>query len=202
MSKAKPVLFLKAHVGSYTRSDGTVVQAHETSARSAVPRHRSIVEAATYSGGHHEEHSVSHLPNQSSRGIRVGAGDKAHAMEHARATFSAAGLKRKGTDTISGAEQYESASHAGEIWHNNGTVHVVVQRKSKAAAPAASGGLHHTDLREGDEIEGPDGEKHEYSHTQRGVGRMVVHTGAGHTFPTERDGTLKGFKKTGHNFAD
>jgi hypothetical protein len=31
---------------------------------------------------------------------------------------------------------------------------------------------------------------------------MVMHTAAGHTFPTERDGTLKGFKKTGYNFVD
>ena len=99
MSKTiKPLLFLKAHVGSYTRADGTVVQAHETN------------------------------------------------------------------------------------------------------RPAA--GLHHRDMREGDQFVSASGEHHEYSHTERGIGRMVVHTAAGHTFPTERDGSLKGFKKTGHNFMD
>lgn len=71
-----------------------------------------------------------------------------------------------------------------------------------AAAPAAPAGLHHKDLREGDEIEGPDGERHEYSHTQQGLGRKVVHTAAGHTIPTAKDGSLEGFKKTGTNFAD
>ena len=63
-------------------------------------------------------------------------------------------------------------------------------------------GVHHKDLREGDEIQGPDGQKHEYSHTQQGLGRKVVHTAAGHTLPTAKDGTLEGFKKTGTNFAD
>jgi hypothetical protein len=135
----KPLLFLKAHVGAYTRSDGTVVQAHDTSvqASASVPKHRKIVEAATYSAGQHKEHNVTHTPEHSSRSIRVPAASKAHAMEHARDTFSAAGMKRTGSDVLSGAEQYESSSHTGEIWHNNGTVHISVKKKSRSAAPAA-----------------------------------------------------------------
>jgi hypothetical protein len=171
-----PVLFLKAHVNAYTRSDGTVVQAHDTKMQASVakPKHRQIVEAATYSAGRHEEHSVSHTAQHSSRAIRVPSAEKAHAMDHARDTFAAAGLKRSGSDVISGAEQYESPSHAGEIWHNNGTVHVSVKRKSKAAAPAgdprapADGEVGHEEykaygkyFRKGDKVRDPYGKTHE-----------------------------------------
>lgn len=87
-------------------------------------------------------------------------------------------------------------SHVGAYTRADGTV-VQAHETNRPAA-----GLHHRDLREGDQFVSASGEHHEYSHTERGLGRMVVHTAAGHTFPTERDGTLKGFKKTGHNFMD
>lgn len=110
-----------------------------------------------------------------------------------------------------GANEYDLLkSHIDAYTRKDGTVVAAHEDKRTALSniPAKGGSakkeskpIHHSDLKEGDQLIGPDGEKHEYSHTKRGLGRMQIETRAGHSFPTEKDGSLPGWKKTGTNFA-
>lgn len=101
----------------------------------------------------------------------------AHLAEHARYK----GLAEKAEGAIGKPSASKPKATAGK-------------QKATASKP-----LHHSDLKEGDELIGPDGEKHEYSHTTRGLGRMKIETRAGYSHPAEKDGTLPGWKKTGRN---
>jgi hypothetical protein len=72
--------------------------------------------------------------------------------------------------------------------------------KVKASlAPAHTPDPHHSSLEEGDELLDEKGQKHEYSATHRGIGRMQVEMRSGHKLPTGSDGKLSGWKKTGRN---
>ena len=71
--------------------------------------------------------------------------------------------------------------------------------KKAAAAPTHTPDPHHSDLEEGDELLDEKGQKHEYSATHRGIGRMQVEMRSGHKVPTGSDGKLEGWKKTGRN---
>jgi hypothetical protein len=97
----------------------------------------------------------------------------------------------------------EHARYKGLAEKAEGAIGKPSASKPKATAgkqkATASNPLHHSDLKEGDELIGPDGEKHEYSHTTRGLGRMKIETRAGYSHPAEKDGTLPGWKKTGRN---
>ena len=76
------------------------------------------------------------------------------------------------------------------------------KRQLKVKAPAATAHTpdpHHSDLEEGDELLDEKGQKHEYSATHRGIGRMQVEMRSGHKVPTGSDGKLAGWKKTGRN---
>ena len=66
--------------------------------------------------------------------------------------------------------------------------------------PITESDLHHTDMKEGDQLVDAAGEKHEYIHTTQGLGRKVVHFSSGLSHPTNKTGHLVGFKKTGVNF--
>ena len=104
------------------------------------------------------------------------------------------------------AEAIMAKSLVGSYTRGDGTFVAAHDDKRQAAAPKPAAGrgkaaapLHHSHLKEGDELTGPDGEKHEYSHTERGLGRMMIHTRAGHSYPTDKNGELPGWKKTGRN---
>jgi hypothetical protein len=62
--------------------------------------------------------------------------------------------------------------------------------------------IHVSELKTGDQLIGPSGDTHEFLSASRGPGRKMIETRAGHKYPTERDGTLPGWKKTGQNFAE
>ncbi len=164
---------LKAHVQGYTRKDGTYVAEHDDRRQAAHPEHRRIVDAATYSAGAHEEHSATHTDEFSSRTMRVPADKAKHAVDHAREVFSLAGLKHVRNNTITGAGQYESDTHTGEIRNLPGELHVAVKKKAAAgsanakSADPAPGEVGHEELqkygryfRRGDKVKDNRGNVH------------------------------------------
>ena len=71
--------------------------------------------------------------------------------------------------------------------------------KPAAKKPAAQP-MHYRDLQEGDEVVGPNGEKHEFSHVEQGLGRKNLVMRSGHKFPADKGtGHLTGWEKTGKN---
>lgn len=112
-------------------------------------------------------------------------------------------MSKKLAKAISQLEEVAELAKAHVRGYTRGDGTFVNEHDDKRAAKPkkAAKPLHHKDLKEGDELEGPDGEKHEYLSTHRGLGRMVIETRAGHKHPTEKDGTLPGWKKTGRNNA-
>jgi hypothetical protein len=217
----KPVVFLKSHVDTFTRKDGVVVQAHDTKVQAhAAPVTRTQNEGRGFHGAAMDSHRYeTHGPDGDARSEaehrdQYKTADEAfsrtaHALVQG-GHFSKHEHARDYLDSVDGRHLGDAVGHRGDISNVKWLGRSVKKFKDRegikdapAAAPAAApAGVHHSELREGDQIEGPDGAKHEYSHTERGLGRMVVHTAAGHTIPTGRDGALAGFKKTGTNFAD
>lgn len=124
----------------------------------------------------HSEHTQYGAYFRKGDKVRDGSGKEHEVMEHRGA---------------------EVKTYGGGSFHPTKLSHVSSKpsRGDSALGPA----LHHSDLKEGDELIGPDGEKHEYSHTTRGLGRMKIETRAGYSHPAEKDGTLPGWKKTGRN---
>jgi SHS2 domain-containing protein len=102
----------------------------EVKHKSKAVSHKEVVDAATYSGGQYKEHSKTYAENHSSRSIRVPDEDKKKVLDRAERALEDAGMKFKRKDTLTGASQYASESHTGEVWHNNGVVHVTMKKKS------------------------------------------------------------------------
>lgn len=90
---------------------------------------KEIVDAATFSGGRYKEHSHTTTAAHASRGIRVPDADKKVVMDRAERAMDDAGMKPVKDDPVSGAKRYESAKQSGEIFFNNGVLHVSVKTK-------------------------------------------------------------------------
>lgn len=250
-------LVAKAHVGSYTRSDGTFVKEHDDGRVSAgnfsVRKNGSASLRGEHEDGHaeieHRDGKFRTIVGNEVKGTH-GDFDAAHAQAHklgarfadahiakmkahvAAAPKPAAGgyvapkegevghhehqtygkYFRKGDKVRDqSGKSHEVMEHrgaqvktySGESFHPSKLEHAEAGKPSKPAAKkrAPSKPLHHSDLREGDELEGPDGQKHEYLATHRGLGSMRIETRAGYMHSTEKDGTLPGWKKTGRNNA-
>lgn len=188
-------LIAKAHVGSYTRVDGTFVKEHDDGRVAAAPKPAGAEAAGGFS-----------VRKNGSASLR-GEHDDGHAeIEHRGGKFRAIiGNEVKGTHDNFDAAHAQATKLGGTF----ADTHVAKMRAHVSGGspnPATkkrtpSKPLHHSDLMEGDEIEGPDGQKHEYLATHRGLGRMQIETRAGYKHPTEKDGTLPGWKKTGRNNA-
>lgn len=182
-------LIAKAHVGSFTRKDGTFVNEHDDGRQAAAPKPGSggfsvrKNGAASLRGEHEDGHAE---------------------IEHRDGKFrTIIGNEVKGTHSdfdAAHAQAHKMGARFADAHIEKMKAHAAGSKPGVGGAPARKP-LHHSDLKEGDELEGPDGEKHEYLSTHRGLGRMQIETRAGHKFPTEKDGTLPGWKKTGANNA-
>lgn len=174
-------LLAKSQVASYTRSDGVVVQSHDNGRQAAAPKPAAAASRAS-ARQQLEQSRQSKLKEKLSAGGSIEDGEA-----------KAAGFK--------------SASHATAKLGGSAAPKLAVRAsaakqaaaKTGSAAPAHTPNPHHSDLEEGDELLDEKGQKHEYSTTHRGIGRMQVEMRSGHRVPTGSDGKLAGWKKTGRN---
>jgi hypothetical protein len=93
-----PLLFLKAHVNAYTRSDGTVVQAHDTSVQASHSGSRAPAEGEVG----HEEHKAYGKYFRKGDKVRDQYGKTHEVMEH----------RGSSVHTYSG-----QSFHPTKLWH-------------------------------------------------------------------------------------
>lgn len=171
---------LKSHVSSYTRKDGTFVGEHDDK-RASKPKD---IGAGSWNVGHKVK---LHAPG--------------HALHGRSGEITGPGHER-GFVNVRGEDGKSHSLNMHDIRPADGHGWPDLETGKQPAREASSGkpaALHHSDLKEGDELVDANGQKHEYSHTTRGLGRMKIETRAGYSFPTEKDGSLPGWKKTGRN---
>lgn len=198
----KPIIFLKAHVDTYTRKDGVVVQAHDTKVQAA----RTDIGGGLWKTGHKAR---IHAPGHAFHGRKGEITGPGH--QHGYVNMRGEDCE---THSVSAVDLRPAAGHSWPL--DDGTQ---AKTTRPAAAPsyaarkrmeadmgvksAQSGGepvkparvdAKHADLKEGDTLVDEHGNTHEFSHLERGLGRYMAVMRSGHKYPTKGD-SLPGFSK-------
>lgn len=184
-------LLIKAQVAAFTRKDGSMVQAHDSGKMAAAPplsTHHNALRSSSKDGDldhWHNQVAADHMKDGDHKALSstlrsMDTAARDHVLEHVHPDHHAA----LGFPTIN---------------HDRSMKGYAAKFPAKVTKPKAAKPLHHSDLEEGDELVDDKGQKHEYQSTKPGVGRKMIETRAGYSYPTESDGTVKGFKKTGRN---
>lgn len=218
-------LLAKSQVAAFTRKDGVMVQAHDNGKQAAAPKPAAKAKSGSWDYDGHpnivgKAHKLDYGDDAKSAKAMHFAGKQYFASGKTGNSF------HDNTPVRHFKEATDSGDDDGDhVWmDHSGRVHADAksdvprlraaheahaaksapkpkrQLKVKApASPAHTPDPHHSDLEEGDELLDEKGQKHEYSATHRGIGRMQVEMRSGHKVPTGSDGKLAGWKKTGRN---